>query len=225
MQDLPFNLGDAVVIVIVLLSAILAFARGFVRELLSIAGWVGAAIATYFLLPEVRPYIRREVETGWLSGMDFLNDNLILDVLAGAIIFLVALIVFATVGALIARMVRGSAVNAVDRSLGFLFGVVRGAILVSLGYLLVDWLYDGPLPSWVANARTLPMVQRGAEVLQSLVPEDVMDRVPQILPRSEPVLPMTPPEPVQPATPPPGQPTPDANRIDQAAPPPAAPNP
>lgn len=166
MENLPISSGDIAVILILLLSALLAFLRGFVREVLSIAGWVGAALVTIWAFPQTTWFMRQ-----------YISIELLADVVTGVGIFVVTLIALSAVSHYIAKGVRGSAVNAVDRSLGFLFGLLRGAVLVSLAYLLVVYFYPEPdqRPAWIREARSEPWLSRGAEVLRQLVPDDRLD--------------------------------------------------
>jgi membrane protein required for colicin V production len=165
LENLPINPGDLAVVVILLLSALLAFARGFVQEVLSIAGWVGAAAVTWFGLEPGAAFVQEQFAFG----------DLVSRLVAGGVIFVVALIVFSVATHYIAKGVRGSALNAVDRSLGFVFGLARGALLVVLAYMLLVWVTPDDRPQWVAEARSLPLVERGADWLRGMVPGDALD--------------------------------------------------
>jgi len=159
MGDVPFTIADLIVVGVLLLSAILAFARGFVHEVLSMGAWIGAAVAVIFGLPYARPLAR-----------EFISLPLLADVAAGGVLFLVALLALSLLTRSISRRVQDSALNAVDRSLGFLFGLARGALLVCIAYIPLAWLMTpGEQPSWLADARSKPLVERGAFVLQALV--------------------------------------------------------
>ena len=163
MSDWPVNPLDLIIIAILLLSAILAMVRGFVREVLAIAGWIGAAFVTIWGLPEARPYARQ-----------YITDTLIADVLTGVVLFVVSLLVFSVIGHYVAKGVRGSAMQAVDRFLGFLFGVFRGALLVCLAYLLMLWLMpdEEQRPDWLREAQAVPYLERGSSIIEALVPQD-----------------------------------------------------
>lgn len=162
MDQLPINATDLIVIGIVLLSGLLAFFRGFVRETLSVGAWVGAAFATLYGFKYVRPYAR-----------DLIGVDMIADIAAGAGLFILALVILSVVSSMLASTVKGSALNAVDRSLGFLFGLARGAILVCLAFLVLDWAVAEPeRPDWIRNARTMPLIEQGAAVLIRLVPSE-----------------------------------------------------
>lgn len=165
MEGWPLNPVDIGVIVVLLLSALLAFARGFVREVLSIAGWVGAALVTLWLFADARPFLRQ-----------YITMELLADVLTGVGLFIGALILFSVISHFIARMVSGSALSAIDRSLGFLFGLVRGGVVLALGYMLLVWLLPDPneRPDIIENARSRPMIERGADLLRGLVPDEML---------------------------------------------------
>ncbi|BBK42651.1 hypothetical protein STVA_26710 [Allostella vacuolata] len=157
---------DLAVIGVIALSALFAVIRGFVREVLSVAGWIGAALVALYGFTPLRPHAR-----------DLLGPTLIADIALGAVLFLFALIVFSLITHAIASRVRGSALSAVDRSLGLVFGIVRGGVLVCLAYLLLVWAVPpGEHPPWVKSARALPLVQQGATWLTTLVPKEFRDR-------------------------------------------------
>jgi membrane protein required for colicin V production len=162
MTSTPINPTDIAVLAILFLSAILAFARGFVREALSVLAWVGAGTAAWYAYPHVQPLVRQ-----------YVASDAVANGVAAAGTFLVVLILLSIVASRIAGSVRGSALSAVDRSLGFLFGLLRGAVLVCLGYVLLTMVYPDPVdhPAWVREARTMPAIQNGAERLKRLVPD------------------------------------------------------
>jgi membrane protein required for colicin V production len=161
METTSINPTDIAVIVILLLSALLAFARGLVREVLSVGAWVGAAFATLYLFPHVLPIVQQIVA-----------KELIAKAVASIGIFLVALILLSIISHQLSKGVRGSALSAVDRSLGFVFGIARGAVIVCLAYLSVAWVFPPTdQPRWLRDARTMPVIQSGADMLRNLVPD------------------------------------------------------
>lgn len=159
MDSFPLTLIDVVLIAVVLISAIFAFGRGFVHEALSIVGWIGAALAVIFGLPLVRPYVR-----------DVIQPPLLADFAAGATIFILAMIILSIFTRAIASRVHGSKLSAIDRSLGFVFGLVRGAVLICLAYIPVQWLMTPQeQPVWIREARLQPLVEWGSAKLVSFV--------------------------------------------------------
>lgn len=129
-----FTIVDAGVAVIILFSAILAYSRGFVREALAIAGWVAAAVLAYIFAPKAEPLVR---EIPVLS--DFLDNCTASTIAAFAGVFALALIVFALFTPVFSSLVQRSALNAIDQGLGFLFGVLRGMLLVVIALVIYEF--------------------------------------------------------------------------------------
>ncbi|CAA7618804.1 CvpA family protein [Magnetospirillum sp. SS-4] len=161
MGNLNITAVDVVVAVVLLGSAGFAFLRGFVHEVLSITSWVGAVFATLYGFSHAQPLFREHIGAAWAA-----------DAAAGATLFLVTLLVLSMLTKRVSDSVRRSALNSVDSSLGFVFGLARGAVLMSLAYLSAAWLFDTPeqQPSWLAESRTRPWLERGAGLLQGLAP-------------------------------------------------------
>ena len=159
------NLLDIAVLAIVVLSALLAFSRGFVRELLSVASWVAAAFATLYLFPVARP-----------SAHKLIAKTLIVDLGLALVIFLVALVAFSFLSGMIAKRVHQTEFKLLDRSLGFVFGAARGLVLLSLGMLLINWAYKpDERPKAILEAKSLPVLAYGADLLRTLVPDDFLE--------------------------------------------------
>jgi membrane protein required for colicin V production len=162
MGQTGFTAGDLGVLAILLVSGLLALSRGLVKEAFALAAWVGAAFIALYGFPHVRPFaldiipIPRAAEGATAIGL-----------------FIVGFIAISLVSRPISNRVRDSDLRALDRSLGFLFGLLRGAVLVSMVYLVMLWLWAAPdHPDWVRGARSLPLVERGAKVLQLLIPDE-----------------------------------------------------
>ncbi|MFC7334485.1 CvpA family protein [Rhodocista pekingensis] len=160
MDGSSLNPVDLVVLAVVLLSALLAFARGFVREVLSIAAWIGAALVTLWGFNAAAPIARAYVEQRYLA-----------DIATGLSLFTLALIAFSILTHSLSARVQDSSLSAIDRSLGFAFGVARGAAVVCLAFLFSTWLWrPEEEPEWLRSARTRPMLASGAEMLRTLLP-------------------------------------------------------
>ncbi len=152
---------DIAVLAIVVMSGLLAFARGFVREVLSVGAWIGAAVATLYLFEFAQPVAQTYIEV-----------ELIADIAAGVAVFVVALIALSLVSHALSRRVRESTLGPLDRSLGLVFGLVRGAAVVAAAYLIFAALFPPEdRPDWVSEARTEPLMAEGAAFLGSILPE------------------------------------------------------
>jgi membrane protein required for colicin V production len=179
---------DYIVLGIILLSGLLALMRGFVREVLSLAVWVGAYLIAARYYPLAEPTARHYIK----------SPSLATDV-AAVSVFIIAFIVLSLISYLIAQLVQGRALTAIDRSLGFLFGLLRGALVVCLVYLIavaliwpdidkppepapsVEAQTQNPAeakekdknqpPQWLMQAKTRPFIAYGAAWLKNFVPE------------------------------------------------------
>lgn len=154
---------DLAVLIVVAVSGLLAMLRGFTREILAIASWVAAAAAAYYFHPMALPYI-----TPYVSKTEI--------ALAGAVaaVFFVALIVVSLFTVKLSDVILDSKIGALDRSLGFVFGAVRGLLLAIVAFLFYAWLVpETNQPDWIKNARSKPLLMAGGEKLRSMLPDDV----------------------------------------------------
>ncbi len=148
------NWVDLVVLGVILVSGLLAFARGMVREVLGLGAWlVAAAVASPFgVFPLIQPWARQRV-----------SDPALADTLAFVGVFVVVLILLSLIASAIAGAIRGSVLGGLDRTLGLLFGLVRGALLVCAAYIVVGLaIAVDQWPAPVLDARALPIVYRGS---------------------------------------------------------------
>ncbi len=154
---------DLAVIAVVLISALLALLRGFTREVLAILSWVAAAAAAYYLYPMALPYIRPHVP----------KEN-IAQGAAIAAVFLIALVLVSIITVKLSDLILDSKIGALDRTMGFIFGAVRGFLLAVVAFVFYGWLApDANQPEWVKNARMKPILEAGGEKLHDLVPQDI----------------------------------------------------
>lgn len=161
-----FTLVDGGSALILLISAVLAYSRGLVREILSIAGWVAAAIAAFLFAAKVEPLIR---EVPILS--DIIGDSCELSVIAAfAIVFAITLIVVAIFTPLFAGAVQRSALSGFDQGLGFLFGVARGVILILVA--LVAYNFIGADLDIVENSKTKEILAGSETQIQEAIQKD-----------------------------------------------------
>ena len=161
------NFVDICVLAVIGISALLALSRGLVKEVLSILSWVGAVVAVIFLLPRAEPIVGQ-----------YIKEPLLAQIASGIGIFILALVVFGIANHYLSANVRSSALGALDRSLGLVFGIVRGAVVVCVAYILMSFAMPNPAsrPDVIREARTEPLVAEGATFLKSLLPADVVDK-------------------------------------------------
>lgn len=176
-----FTIVDAIVAVIILVSAILAYGRGFVREVLAIAGWVAAAVVAFIFAPQAEPLIQQ------IPVLDkFLGDSCELSIIAAfAGVFAVALIVMSIFTPLFSSAIQRSALGGLDQGLGFLFGVLRGILLVAVAFVVYNRvLVDATVPV-VENSRSAVVFASVEDRLNEEMPEDaprwIMERYQQLV--------------------------------------------
>lgn len=163
-----FTIVDAVVAVIILISAILAYSRGFVREGMSIAGWIFAAIIAYLFAPRAVPLIK---EVPVLK--DFIADSCELSVIAAfAGVLALALVVVSIFTPLFSSAVQRSALGGLDQALGFVFGVLRGLLLVAIALVIYDRVVISEAVPMVDESRTVKIFARSSEKIDEILPNN-----------------------------------------------------
>ncbi len=160
---MPITLLDIILLGVMLVSGLLAMVRGFIREVLSIASWVAAALLTVWGFPRLLPVVQQ-----------YVSQDIVAKAVTVAAIFLGTLLVVSIVTVKISDSILDSRVGALDRTLGFLFGLARGLIIVVVAFLFFDWLVQPPekQPDWVRNAKSRVILQSAGETLKSMLPDD-----------------------------------------------------
>lgn len=163
-----FNLVDGGVAVVIVLSAVLAYSRGFVREMMAIVGWVGAAVLAFLLAPTVQPLVK---EIPVINK--FLADSCELSIIAAfALTFAVGLVIASLFTPLFASVVQRSVLGGLDAGLGFLFGVARGALLVAVAFLVYDRAVAADTVPMVKESRSAQIFSSFQTSLETSVPTD-----------------------------------------------------
>jgi len=153
---------DLAVLGIILVSAFLSMLRGFSREVLAIASWAAAAAAAYYFYPVVVPYLT-----------PYIHKELIAVAVSAAVVFFVTLIVVSLFTVRLSDAILDSKIGALDRSLGFAFGVARGFLLAVVAFAIFNWLVaERQQPQWVKTAKTRPILTETADKIVAMLPED-----------------------------------------------------
>ena len=161
LNSMPTTL-DALLLVVMLISGLLAMIRGFMREILSIGAWGVAALVTLYSFAKVMP-----IAEGYFS-----SKTVATGVTVGSI-FLLTLLIVSIITVRISDMILDSRVGALDRTLGFLFGLGRGLLIVVVAYLFFDWLVpDKQQPAWVSGAKSKVVLKSTGEWLKGMLPDD-----------------------------------------------------
>jgi len=163
-----FTIIDAIVAAVIVVSALLAYSRGFVREAMAIAGWIVAAILAYIFAPAAEPLIRE------IPGLNnFLADSCELSLIAAfAAVFAVALVLASLFTPLFSGVVQRSALGGLDQGIGFFFGVLRGLLLVAVAFVVYDRAMSGTSIPMVDNSRSAQIFSSVQENIDRSIPAD-----------------------------------------------------
>lgn len=164
-----FTIFDGVVGGVIVISAILAYARGFIREVMSIVGWIAAAFIAFIFAPKAVPLISEAPYLG-----EFIGDSRELGILAAfAIVFVVALVVVSLFTPLFSSVVQRSALGGLDAGLGFLFGVARGVLLVIVALIAYERIVgDEPIAA-ISDSRSAAVFSNMQDKIEAQIPTDV----------------------------------------------------
>ena len=141
--------------------------RGFTREVLAIASWAAAAAAAYYFYPLLMPYLT-----------PYIHKEVIAQAAAAAAVFFLTLIIVSLFTVRLSDAILDSKIGALDRSLGFVFGVVRGFLLAVVAFAIFNWLIsEKQQPEWVKNARTRPVLTETADRIVAMLPTDAAQTI------------------------------------------------
>ncbi|HEX8374013.1 MAG TPA: CvpA family protein [Geminicoccaceae bacterium] len=154
---------DLGIAAVVGLSALLALARGGIREVFSIASWLGALVVAFAAFGQARPAMR-----------ELIAEPLIADAVALALVFLVPFIGLRIAAGFLSRRVNAGVLGPLDRFLGFAFGAARGVLVVAVAYLVLSFFVAPERqPDAVQQARLLPQVRKAAGAIVTILPENL----------------------------------------------------
>jgi len=173
---MPITLLDAILLIVMLVSGLLAMIRGFMREILSIGAWGIAALVTLYSYSRVLPIAKQ-----------YITSDMVAAGASVAGVFLITLLIVSVITARISDLVLDSRVGALDRTLGFLFGLGRGLIIVVVAFLFFAWLVpDRSQPEWVRGAKSRIVLQSTGQWLMSMLPDDPESTILKRLKRQKP---------------------------------------
>ncbi|CUH68414.1 colicin V production protein [Thalassovita gelatinovora] len=170
-----FTLIDGVVALVIILSALLAYSRGLVREALAIAGWVIAAVLAFVFAPQVQPLVKEIPVLG-----DFIADSCELSIVAAfAAVFALALVIASLFTPLFSSLVKRSILGGLDQGLGFLFGVLRGILLVAIAFFVYQTVITGQDIAMVDDSRSAKVFGRMTGKIEDRDPEQALGWITQ----------------------------------------------
>jgi membrane protein required for colicin V production len=173
---MPITLLDVILLIVMLVSGLLAMIRGFMREILSIGAWGVAALVTLYSYSRVLPIAKQ-----------YITSDMVAAGASVAGVFLITLLIVSVITVRISDLVLDSRVGALDRTLGFLFGLGRGLIIVVVAFLFFAWLVpDRSQPEWVRGAKSRIVLQSTGQWLMSMLPDDPESTILKRLKRQKP---------------------------------------
>ena len=168
---MPITWLDILLLSVMLISGILAMIRGFMREVLSIAAWGAAAVATILLYGRLLPIAKANISSDLVATAAVVGG-----------VFLLTLLIVSILTVRISDMILDSRIGALDRTLGFLFGLGRGLVIVVVAFVFFAWLVPpGKQPEGVRNAKSRVVLENTGEWLQALLPQDMDNYLSQLL--------------------------------------------
>lgn len=141
---------DLSVLAFIVLSAVLAFSRGFFQEVLSLVSWLGAFLIAYY-------FSNRFVGTINL----LINNFLISKILSFIVIFILCVFFLSYLTSKISSKIKNSSVGMIDRSLGFFFGILRGYVLLCMGLFAFYFFFNQKYPSWLEKSKMNDLIIQG----------------------------------------------------------------
>ncbi|MGX9353819.1 CvpA family protein [Roseobacteraceae bacterium S113] len=165
-----FTLVDGVVAIVIVMSALLAYSRGFVREGLAIASWIGAAILAFVFAPQVEPLVKEIPVVG-----SFIGDSCELAIItAFAVVVALVLVVFSLFTPLFSALVQRSILGGLDQGLGFIFGVLRGILLVAIAYFVYETVLTSQDIAMIDDSRSARVFARLTGTIEDQNPEQAL---------------------------------------------------
>ena len=160
----PLTYLDAALLGVAFLSGLLAMYRGFTREVLSIMSWVAALGALLYFVLFHKPAAEA-------LAKQFSVPVPVAQIVMGAIIFLVVLIIVHLITARISDTIQDSGIGMIDRILGFAFGAVRGFVLIVIPYMFYEAFFPDPSNQfdWVRSAKSLPYIKSAGNTFRGIL--------------------------------------------------------
>lgn len=158
---------DVIILIVIALSALLAFYRGLIKEVLSIVGWVLLTLVMIYLLPSLTPLFNKYIESGLMSG-----------IAASIFVFVVFFILWFIFTGYITGKIRSSKLNLPDRFLGLFFGILRACLLIVLMYIAIGWVVPyNEQPDFLKKSKYYNIAGSFAKPLENLLPEKTIKTI------------------------------------------------
>lgn len=155
------NYVDFIVLAIMGLSILIGLVRGFTREFLGALGWGGATLITFW----GKHYLQSPMR-GWIGNPFFADLTTIV------VLFITSLFILLSLTRSLSLRVKASVLGGLDRSLGVVFGIARGAIICIVAFLIVNAMWKPhKRPHEMKSARSYPLLLEATKLFAQLLPK------------------------------------------------------
>ena len=152
---------DIVFSIIIILSLIKCYKKGFVLSLLSASKWLLAYVITLFLFPKTKPYVE-----------DIIDNEYVLDIALGICLFIVIIFIILLINKGISKAVTYTGIGGLDKIFGFFFGFIRGYVIAVCIFATIDIIYNSDRwPINVDNSLSFQLVEKGSNYLIKEFPD------------------------------------------------------
>ncbi len=166
MNEIGINTADIIILAIILLSGILSFQKGLIQEIMRISSWIGAVVVALYSYDPILPYVK-----------EYVDMEIGASAITGASSFILSLIVFYIISHFISGIVKYSLIGSLNKSLGFIFGIIRGAVICSILYISIIYLYNGKKIDAFENAKTKNIIEYTSKIIILSLPENFENKV------------------------------------------------
>ena len=139
---------DVIILVLIFISALFAFFRGLSLELLSISVWIISFFVSYTYGNNLINFFNK-----------IINNILISTTISYVVTFLIIFVIFSFLTRKFSVFIKDSYVGLIDKSLGFIFGILRGYVIVGLCFFLFDYFYKGKRLEFIDNSKIIPVIK------------------------------------------------------------------
>ena len=164
LHNIYFNIIDIFILIIILTSCIVATFRGFIKETFSIISWIFSLFVAYNLFEKFK-----------LELVEYISQKIVVEVIAFSFPFLATLLISHLISKWLSPKFNFSEILFLDKVFGFLFGALRGALIVVLFYLGFLYLIgkERELPDLVLEAYTYKYLKYTTDALSDYFVEQV----------------------------------------------------
>ena len=162
--NININLFDIILLIGIIISFIIGYSRGFMKETLSIINWLLAAWISFGFYQNVKIYI-----------INYVSSPILVDAISFGILFLLSIISLTIISNFISKNIKNSLLAPLDRVLGMMFGLIRAGILIIIIIIAGNqtvWI-NNTIPSWIYKSSSYPIISSATNYLKKVLPNEI----------------------------------------------------